>query len=234
MISARFKAIIAVLISICLVAQLNAQKTPNQILQGVHQKLMKVKDYTADANIKTDISLIKILPVSAKIYFKQPDKFKVESPGIAILPKQGFTDFSKIIRDSTTYTAVLTGKETLRGVPVKALNVIPAVDTADLILAKLWIDDAKSLIMKAQLTTRSSGTMLIEYTYAAQQAYGLPDNMVFTVDVKKFKIPKGLATDIGKSSTNTADTKTASKGQILIDLSNYKVNKGGIDAVFKK
>jgi hypothetical protein len=211
----------------------SAQKTPNQILNGVYRKMMKAKDYSADAGIKTDIALIKIVPVSAKIYYKQPDKFKVESPGIAILPKQGFSDFGKIIRDSTTYTAVVTGSETIGGTKVKVLNVIPAVDSADLILAKLWIDDAKSLVMKSQLTTRSSGTMLIEYTYGTQQAYGLPDHMVFTVDIKKFKIPKGVATDIGKSSA-PKDAKAPSKGQILIDLTNYKINKGVSDGVFRK
>jgi outer membrane lipoprotein-sorting protein len=62
------------------------------VLQQVVQKLNSVKDYSVEANIKANIPLIKIMPVTASIYFKQKDKFKVVSKGIAILPKQGFTD----------------------------------------------------------------------------------------------------------------------------------------------
>lgn len=210
-----------------------SQQTPNQMLYGVVRKTAAVKDYTADANIRSDIPMIRILPVRAKIYFKQKDKFKVESKGIVLLPKQGFSDFQKVIRDSTTYTAVLTGQEKIGQTPVQVINIIPALDTADLILAKLWIDAANSLVLKSQLTTRSSGTMLIEYTYGAQKSYGLPDHLVFTIDVKKFKIPKGVATDINKPVA-AANAATAKKGQIFIALKEYKINGGVSDGVFKE
>ena len=212
----------------------HAQKTPNQMLYAVVQKMSKVKDYSAEANIRSDIPMIRILPVNAKVYFKQKDKFKVESTGIVLLPKQGFNDFYKIISDSTTYTAVLTGQEKILVVPVQVINIIPALDTSDLILAKLWIDAANNLVLKSQLTTRTNGTMLIEYTYGAQKTYGLPDKLVFTVDVKKFKIPKGVATDLNKPSAPKPSTGKTKNGQIFINLTNYKVNGGISDAIFKK
>jgi outer membrane lipoprotein-sorting protein len=221
----------------------SAQKTPNQILNGVTQKMNKAKDYSADANIRSEIPAIRILPVSAKVYFKQKDKFKVDSKGIVLLPKQGFSDFQKVIRDTNSYTAVITGQEKIGQTMTQVLNVIPSQDTSDLILAKLWIDAANSLVLKSQLTTRSSGTMLIEYTYGTQKQYGLPDNMVFTVDVKKFKIPKGVATDLNKPVAPASDGGAAGpasakasagkKAQIFISLTNYKVNGGVSDAVFK-
>ncbi|MEI6411252.1 MAG: sigma-E factor regulatory protein RseB domain-containing protein, partial [Bacteroidota bacterium] len=214
-----------------------AQKSPNQILNGISQKMNKVKDYSADAKIRSDIPAIRILPVSAKVYFKQKDKFKVDSKGIVLLPKQGFSDFQKVIRDTNSYTAVITGQEKIGQTMTQVLNVIPSQDTSDLILAKLWIDAANSLVLKSQLTTRSSGTMLIEYTYGTQQQYGLPDNMVFTVDVKKFKIPKGVATDLNRPSQGgrspaskdgsagpaSAKATAGKKAQIFISLTNYKV-----------
>ena len=142
-----------------------AQKTPNQILYGVSQKMNQVKDYTADANIRSEIPAIRILPVQAKVYFKQPDRFKVDSKGIVLLPKQGFSDFYKVIRDTTSYSAVIAGQEKIQQTTVQVINVIPAQDTADLILARLWVDAGNSLVLKSQLTTRSNGTMIIDYTY---------------------------------------------------------------------
>jgi len=213
----------------------SAQKTPNQLLRGVYQKMMKVKDYSVEADIRADIPLIKILPVNAVIYFRQPDKFKVESKGIAIMPKQGFSDVAKIIRDTTTYTAFFTGKEKVDNSLTQIISVIPLVDTGDLVLAKFWIDYARNLVLKSQLTTRSSGTMQIEYFYSTQIAFGLPDKMIFTVDVKKFKIPKVMASDMNNTSkAPKSDEKESKKGIILIDLKNYKINQGLKDSFFKQ
>lgn len=213
----------------------DAQKSPNQLLRGVYQKMMKVKDYSVQATIKADIPLIKILPVNAVVYFKQPDKFKVESKAIAIMPRQGFSDVAKIIRDTTSYTAVFTGKEKIGASLTQIISVLPSEDTGDLVLAKFWIDYARNLVLKTQLTTRSSGTMQIEYFYANQLAFGLPDKMIFTVDVKKFKIPKVMASDMNSpSKVPKADDKDSKKGVILIDLKNYKINQGLKDAFFKQ
>jgi outer membrane lipoprotein-sorting protein len=211
------------------------QITPGKQLRAVYQKLMKVKDYTVDANIKADIPLIRILPVNATIYFKQPDKFKVESKGIAIMPRQGFSDLSRIIKDTNSYTAVYTGNETVSNLPATIISLIPSIDTGDLILAKLWIDDSRNLVLKSQLTTRSTGTMLIEYFYGTQAAMGLPDKMIFTVDVKKFKVPKAIATDIqNEDKTKKDKEKESKKGTVVINLKNYRINQGLKDAFFKK
>jgi len=210
-----------------------AQKSPNQLLRGVYIKLMKVKDYSVEVNIKADIPLIKILPVHAIVYFKQPDKIKVESKGIAILPRQGFSDLTRIIRDTTSYTAVFTGKEKIGTTLTQIISIIPSVDTGELVLAKLWIDYTRNLVLKSQLTTRSSGTMLIEYFYNTQLALGLPDKMIFTVDVKKFKIPKVMASDVNTpSKAPKSNDKESKKGVIEIDLKNYKINQGLKDAFF--
>ena len=211
-----------------------AQKSANHILHGVYQKMMKVKDYSVEASIRADIPLIKILPVNAVVYFRQPDKFRVKSKNIAILPRQGFSDLAKIIRDSTAYAAVYTGKEEIGKLPAQIISVIPSADTGDLVLAKFWIDASRNLILKSQLTTRSSGTMMIEYFYGTQVAFGLPDKMIFTVDVKKFKIPKAIATDI-QNTAKAPETKSKApkKGVILIGLKNYKINQGLKDSFFR-
>lgn len=64
---------------------LNAQD-PNLVLKEVRLKLEKVADYSAQVHIHANIPMIKIDDVNAKVYYKQPNLFKVESKGIAILP----------------------------------------------------------------------------------------------------------------------------------------------------
>jgi hypothetical protein len=210
-------------------------KSAKQILNAVYSKMMIAKDYSVQANIKVDLPFVKMLPIDAKIYFKQKDKFKVESKSIAIVPRQGFDQITKMLNDTSGFDALISGEELIAGNQATIINVIPQSDTSDLILGKLWIDVKKNVVLKSQLTTKSNGTILTEYTYGSQLAYGLPDMMVFTVDVKKFKIPKGVTADINNTKTSVDDKKKDNKkGKIFIKLTNYQINKGIPDAVFKK
>jgi hypothetical protein len=210
-------------------------KSAKQILNAVYSKMMVAKDYSVQANIKVDLPFVKMLPIDAKIYFKQKDKFKVESKSIAIVPRQGFDQITKMLNDTSGFDALISGEELIAGSQAIIINVIPQSDTSDLILGKLWIDVKKNVVLKSQLTTKSNGTILTEYTYGSQLSYGLPDLMTFTVDVKKFKIPKGVTADINNTKTSVDDKKKDNKkGKIFIKLTNYQINKGIPDTVFKK
>ena len=222
-------------ILIVLILPLNLfSQDASQSIAELMAKMNRITDYSADAVIKSDIPLIKILAVKATIYFKQKDKFRIVSKGIAILPKQGFVDISKLLSNLNEYTSMIAGYDNVSNIKAQIITIFPVNDTSDLILAKLWVDTDKDIILKSQITTRSSGTVTIEYSYKTQNEFGLPDSMVFIVDVKKFKIPKGVATDINRSSSVDELKKTAKTGRIFINLTNYKINKGISDDVFIK
>lgn len=212
-----------------------AQRSAKQLLNAVYSKMIMAKDYSVQANIKVDLPFVKMLPIDAKIYFKQKDKFKVESKSIAIVPRQGFDQITKMLTDTNSFDALISGTELIKQEQATVINVIPLSDTSDLILGKLWIDVKRNVVLKSQLTTKSNGTILTEYIYGTQINYGLPDQMIFTVEVKKFKIPKGVVADINNTKSSPEDkAKDPKKGKIYIKLTNYQVNKGIADTVFKK
>jgi hypothetical protein len=208
-------------------------QNPYRQLNLVYEKLNKANNYSVDVNIKVDLPFIKMLPINAKIYYKQKDKFKVVSKSIAIVPKQGFVQLNKLINDTSSFSAMYQGNEIINGVKAMRINVIPLSDTGDVVLGKLWIDEQQHLILKSQITTKLNGTILTSYEYNSQKMFGLPDQMTFEVDIKKFKIPKAVAADIN-ATKSASDTKENKKGKIIIKLRNYQVNKGIDDAVFKK
>ena len=208
----------------------------NELLERVVDKITSVKDYSVDAAIRTDIPFIKILPVKAKIYFKQKDKFKIVSKGIVILPKQGFTDVNTFLLKKNSYMAVDGGTKMIGELKTSLITVIPTSENSEFVLAKLWIDPKNAVIISSQITTRSSGTVNVDYLYTSEFTFGLPSELIFEIDIKKFKMPKSVAADINndkpkdKSKKKTADKK----GIIRIKLSNYLVNKGINDAIFEK
>lgn len=215
---------------ICSQAQENEGK---QLVAAVLKKIQTVNDYSVEVNIRLDMPFIRMLPVDAKIYYKQKNKFKVESKSIAPIPKNGFEQLNKLFEDINQYTIVLQGVENVDGIATKVVNLIPLSDTSDIILGRLWIEPVQNVLQKLQLTTRSNGTIVTNYTYGSQVAYGLPDKLTFTVDVKKIKLPKVMGADLQETKKDDKPIDN-SKGKIFVKLTNYKVNKGISDTFFAK
>jgi hypothetical protein len=216
-----------------LMASFSSAQDASLLIDGVNKKFARVKDYQADALIDTKISFLKILPQKAKIFYRKPSQFKVKAEGIAILPKQNFDQLFELLSKPASYSAFVTGFENDNNRQLAIVQVLPSADTSDLVLAKLWIDPEQDLIMKSQLTTRSNGTVLIKYRYGKFAEYALPDQMEFTVELKKFKIPKAVSADINSSSKPANGAPDAKTGQIYITLTNYQINKGISGTVFQ-
>jgi len=231
-----FRSIIISLITLPVAAVASAQNDAGVILRELNNKLSKAKDYTVSANIKVDIPLIRMLPVDVQIYYKQKGKFRVKSESIAIVPRQGFDQINMMVADTNAYVAMVQGEELMGDVNTKIVNIIPLTDTGEVIFAKFWVDPLQDVVIKSQFTTRNSGTIVTEYTYGSQLAYGLPDKMVFSIDTKKFKLPKNFSPQ-GTAPAEPAEAdkkKNKDKGMIYITLTNYQVNKGIPDSVFEE
>ena len=210
----------------------SSAQSAQELLGRLVSKLEKVNDYSANVLIQADIPLIKILPSKAKIHFKAPDKFKVVSKGIAILPKQGFTDMNIFLSQPESYMVVLAGEKVIEGKQTKQLTVIANSSESDIILLKLWIEPLELLILAAEVTTRSSGNVNVSYQYDAEKQYGLPSVIEFKVNVKEFKMPKSIASNPHRSASKKSDKRKL--GTILLELTNYEVNQGIEDSFFVK
>jgi outer membrane lipoprotein-sorting protein len=208
---------------------------PEKVIDKINAKINSVKDYTVNAHIDADIPMIKIMPSNAKIYFKQKDKVKIESKGITILPKQGFTELNAFLSDKSKYSAVFGDSLKINGTDTRLINIIPNAASGEIVLAKIWVDQKNSVIMRSQVTTQTNGTVKTDFKYGSQLNYGLPSELKFEIDVKKFKMPKSVAADINRTSADKKKTKEKqrTKGTITITLSDYKVNGGLSDAIFK-
>ena len=205
----------------------------NELVKAVRLKLEKVQDYTADIHIKAQVPMIKIDEVDAKIFYKQPNLMKVESKGIAILPKQGMGELNAFLTNEKAYTCALNGTKMIGDVKTTVVSVLPLTENTDVILVKLWIDTQRDLILKSQITSKSNGTLDVDYFYGDQAKFGLPYKMVFTIDVKKFKLPKSVAADLHQHKKKTNAKDGPQTGTIVMQMRNYKVNQGIPNSTFK-
>ncbi len=226
-----FIALFVVLSSISLTT-LHAEDA-DQIMNRVMTKINRVKDYQADVQISPHIPMINIQPMQGSILYKN-GKVRLKSTGIAILPKQGFSDLNRLMQNRSQFMAVAAGTDKIDGHDCTIITLLPKSDTMDVLVSKLWIEKGSDLIIKASITTRSAGTLSIDYHYQSQRDFALPDELVFNVDIKKFKLPKGVATDINRKSADTNNSNTPSNGSINVKFSNYKINKGISDELMSQ
>ncbi len=226
------KLIIALLL--CLVAvPAFAAEDAQSIIAGVNKKFGQVTDYTADAYMVFNIPGVKIKSLNGRAFYKKPDKFRIRAKGIFFLPKQNISQhMNAMLADTRSYTPVLSGYEQVASVNCAIINIIPLKADGELIIAKLWIDPVKSLIMHSQVTTKSNGTIETFNTFGNNATQALPSRIEVRVETAKFKVPKMLAADINKSSTDKSKTPPQKYGTIQINFSNYRVNTKLQDAVF--
>lgn len=203
---------------------------PDVMIQKVKNNFLKVKDYIVDAHIKVNVDFLKVPETDAKIYFKQPDKVKMTSPQFALVPKEGL-NFSPLSFFNIKYSAVLIKKESLWGFNTAVIKVVPLEESQDVILTTLWIDSDYFIIRKAEVTTKSKGTYGLQLNYdVGKTKYFVPVSMTFLFDIKADNFPNKF----GNSKEEKAQKKNKFKGTAEIKYSNYIINKGISDNIFKE
>jgi len=207
-------------------------KDPEQILEEVKKTFTKVEDYIVDVNIKVDVDFLKVPETNAKIYFKQPNKVHLESEGFALLPKEGM-DFSPAGLLKDEYTAIYQRADTIDGYKTDVIKIIPLSDASNVILTTLWIDETKHIIRRVESSPKIGGTFSIELKYeSSKSGYPLPSKMIFTFNVDRMNLPKGMAGELNENKDK--DEKKTTTGKVFISYKNYKINKGIPDSVFEE
>ena len=213
--------------------QLPAQ-TPQELINKVKAKLETVNDYTAKGKLKTNVVFIKAPIASVKVYYKKPDKMKiVNENGISFIPKGSVNiNLAKFLAGSGNYEIVDVGIESSTG--LRILKLLPSDENAEIVLSTLYINEKTEVIIKAKNTTRDNGTYELEMSYGKYIAYGLPDKVIFSFNTKDYKLPKGVTFDYDDGAEKKPDENLKNKkGKVEITYSEYLINKGVDDSIFK-
>jgi len=234
------KKIIIILVLLCAIVVEGQQKDPKKIFDAVRLKFNKVNDYKADANIKLDMSFIKVPDMKAKVYFKKPDKIKVDASGFAMLPKQGVR-FSPADLLKGDYTSLYVKSETLNNRKVDVIKTIPNSDTTGIILSTLWIDAAENVIVKVETSRKNGGTTLIELSYDNYD-YGLPSQIKLSLNLGDAHLPDHESNNINAGDDSNKNEKIrrgmrggiSMKGSVIMNYTNYEINKGIPDSFFEE
>lgn len=210
--------------------------TAEEVIASVRAKLDKVNDYEANGKMKTNVIFIKAPIAKVKVYFKKPNKLRINNEsGISFIPKGSVNiNLSNIFLNGTaSFDIIDVGNEA--GTNLRIIKLLPKEENSDVVLSTLYIDEAQSLIKKAKTTTKDNGTYELEMTYGKYAEYGLADKVIFSFNTKDYKLPKGITFDYDDGSKKEQDPNKLKnkKGKVEIVYSGYSINKGVPDTVFQ-
>lgn len=205
-----------------------------ELVKTVKAKLDKVNDYEARGTMKTNVVFIKAPIAKVKIYFKRPDKLRINNEnGISFIPKGSVNiNMNNLFINTDGFDIIDAGRE--NGTGLRIVKLLPKAENSDVVLSTLYIDEVKGLIQKAKTTTRENGTYELEMKYGKYAAYGLADKVVFTFNIKDYKLPKGITFDYddGSDKEDQPAKLKNKKGKVEISYNSYIINKGVPDSVF--
>lgn len=200
-------------------------KNPEATIKEVKEFYNSVNDYSADIKIKIDLSVIKVPETTGKVYFKKPDKFKVESEGFALLPKQTLNfDPTDLLNFESDY--VFVKEELINNYRTSHIKIIPKNDTVNVISANIWIIKNSKQIKKLEINSRS-GITVLDFEYK-QEKYPLPASIEFSLN--NLNNDKKEPSD--KKKKQNAPSFRTLEGKVVIRYSNYMINKGIPDKIF--
>lgn len=214
---------------------ISAAADPNDLITILKAKISKVSDYIVDAKIKTNVAFIKAPVGTVKMYYKNPNKIKIErDKGIFILPKSGIDITVTTLLTISDYDAIDAGEFVIENIKTRKIRVLPRNAEGDLVLMDIYVDEKNLLLMKSTITTRENGSYDILMSYGKYKDYMLPDVMKINFNVKAYKIPKSITMDFDeKLPAKEAEKLKNKKGQVDFYYANYKINSGLTDAFFK-
>lgn len=194
----------------------------DKIINGIKNKINKVENYSADVQVSVKFDFLKMPKSKAEIYFKKPDKFKLKSQKLAILPK-GVVDFNPQKILDKDFTSEIIGDTLVDDKKLSIIKIIPNADSIKFASANLLVDQNEFLIKQIILSLKENGKIITYFNYSDEKEYALPSEIKINLDFSQIE---------ETGNRRRGNIPENFKGDISIIYSNYKINKGIDDSVF--
>ena len=204
---------------------IRADEEAVRYLDAIEKKYSGLKDYIADVNVHFDMETFKTPDMQAKLYFKAPDKMKVESKGVFFFPREGgfFNPalFKKDDFEIRILEPVAEGKKDIK------LKIVPKKKEKMGREFVLLIDRNDNLVREIQTSQFDGRETKAKIEYGRYGSFELPRYILLTLDLPSVEPneKRGFGPFEQKSERVT--------GTIEITYANYKVNTGLKDEIFK-
>ena len=204
-----------------------AQEDASRYLDPIEKKYAGLKDYIVDVNVRFDIEALKAPDMQAKLYYKAPDKMKVESKKIFFFPKEGGY-FNPSLFKKKDFDIRLVERLTYDGRKAVRLKLTPMNTDPYNKGFVLTIDTDRSLIREIKISPSEGREVKATIEYGMFGNFELPTHIHLQLDIPSDE-PSGM-----KEFTQFGQKTKRITGQVEIAYADYRINVGFSDEIFKE
>jgi outer membrane lipoprotein-sorting protein len=206
---------------------IQAQEDPARYLDSLEKKYSGLKDYVVDVNVHFDVEALKAPDMQAKLYYKTPDKIKVESKNVFFFPKEGGY-FNPSLFRKKDFDARLLERLTYDGRKAVKLRLTPTEMNKHHQGFVLTLDTDRNLIREINTSPSEGRAVRAVIDYGKFADFELPVHIELHLDIPSVE-PNGM-----KEFGSFSQRPKRITGKVEIAYSNYKVNSGLSDEMFKE
>jgi len=222
------------------------QKDAERLMEKLASRLAGLRDLQATVHVQADVPRVKVRPLTAEMFFLAPNRFRIRSPRLALLPRQNPMELFEFLKGSLNYRALAMGQEKVRNQVCLVVNVLPLDGGGDWQLIRLWIHPETARVYRAEMTRRNLGTVEAGYFYCSNSRtvpgsnihQDLPDSLLFELDASMMKLPKALTADLHRSNSQAGTVAVRplgapdGKARVAMGFRWNSVNKGAAARFF--
>lgn len=204
----------------CAAAMVNAK--PAKVDHGIAFSLIEanfnlIKDYQAEVTMTIKGPQISINRMPMTIYYKQPDKFKLDAKaGMAFAPQGVFTG-NPAARFSAGSKPAYLKNEKIRGIDCWVYTAADAAHPGA--TAMIWVDSKRIVVIAIELKWQIN--LKSEWEYIKIGDIYLPS-----------RIKAEIETPVMQGGMHHRFSQSQSKSTAVVVISKYKLNKGLPDSLF--
>ncbi len=189
-------------------------------------KFDAIKDYVVDVRVHMDLEAVQAPDMEGKVYYKEPDKVKIDSKNLFFMPKDlGVINPRKF--DPGKYEVAVLDTLTYEGDPAVRLSLVPKNDETGNHNITLTIDRKDWLIVEIATAPYPGREASAKITYGSFDGFQMPVMVDVNLDVGKIS---GGGREFGPEHGRVNQLK----GKVEVYYSNYMINSGLSDDIFKQ
>lgn len=202
-----------------------AQDDTARYLDALERKYSALKDYTVDVKVHFDMEGFNAPDMQAKLYFKPPDKMKVESKKVFFFPKEGGV-FNPFVFKKEAFDIRLLEETTYDNRKAVKLKLYPK-DTKKMKQSFVLILDIESHQIREFHTSSDEREVKGVIDYGKFKEFDLPTRIELHLD-----LPFKESFEMREFGRPAAAPQRVT-GKVEISYSNYRVNSGLRDDIFE-
>jgi outer membrane lipoprotein-sorting protein len=236
----RSQAVLMILLVCCAPSMASGQKKSQEsagsaILQNVARGTEGILDFVATIEAKVDMERLRVPKMNATLYFKKPDKVHFDSPGFAMLPREGVVLNAGTLQ--ARYDAAILGEENVEGKKLLKMQLTGKEQNIRPRQLFVWIDQALWTIAKMESVPYQGRVLRLEFTYATQSGgYVLPQTLKASFETSgRDSTQRPLDLDLPNApQIGELNQRAPRSGSIFVKYIEYKINTGLSDDIFEK